>query len=125
MRIKDNSTLIMGKISTNAEQGIRQASERAIEMVKEKILYGYNEPHGKDGHTEIVDTGALYDSIRAETKRVSQNAFSFEVGTDLPYAVYVHEGTHKLRGRAFIRDAMIEGAEELNDIIGNDLRKGF
>lgn len=125
MRFKDNSTLILNKVSENSKRAIRDAGNRAVEMVKEKILYGYNEPHGKNGHTEIVDTGALYDSIRAEAKRVSQNAYSVDVGTDLPYAKYVHEGTHKLRGRAFIRDAMIEGAEELNDIIGKDLRKGF
>lgn len=94
-------------------------------MVKEKILYGYNEPHGNDGHTEIVDTGALYDSIRSESKRISQNAYSVDVGTDLPYAKYVHECTHKLRGRAFIRDAIRDGADELREIIGNDLQKGL
>ena len=75
MRFKDNSTLILNKVSENSKRAIRAAGNRAVEMVKEKILYGYNEPHGNDGHTEIVDTGALYDSIRAETKRVSQNAY--------------------------------------------------
>lgn len=60
MRFKDNSTLILNKVSENSKRAIRAAGNRAVEMVKEKILYGYNEPHGNDGHTEIVDTGALY-----------------------------------------------------------------
>lgn len=125
MRFKDNSTLILNKVSENSKRAIRAAGNRAVEMVKEKILCGYNEPHGNDGHTEIVDTGALYDSIRSESKRISQNAYSVDVGTDLPYAKYVHEGTHKLRGRAFIRDAIRDGADELREIIGNDLQKGL
>lgn len=125
MRFKDNSTLILNKVSENSKRAIRAAGNRAVEMVKEKILYGYNEPHGNDGHTEIVDTGALYDSIRSESKRISQNAYSVDVGTDLPYAKYVHEGTRKLRGRAFIRDAIRDGADELREIIGNDLQKGL
>lgn len=122
---KDNSTLILRQLDNNAKRAIEQAKNRAVEMVQGKILYGYHDPHGADGHTEIVETGKLFDSIKAESKRVSSNAYSFEVGTDVPYAVFVHDGTYKLKGRPFIRDGLMDGADELKAIFGDNLKAGL
>jgi hypothetical protein len=77
------------------------------------MLYGYKDPHGKDGHTEIVETGKLFDSIKGEVKRVSQNAYTVTIGTDVKYAIYVHNGTYKLKARRFITDGIMRAQKDM------------
>ena len=52
--------------------------DESIEWVQEQMLYGYHDPHGPDGHTEIYDTGYMAEkSLKSEVKRDSQNAYIF------------------------------------------------
>jgi HK97 gp10 family phage protein len=95
------------------------------QAVEEKILYGYKDVHGNPPHTEIVDTGRLFDSIDADVRRESQNAFTVSVGANTPYAIYVHEGTYKLKGRAFITDAVTGKSGEVQSILAGELPKGI
>lgn len=96
----------------------------AVEAVQSKMLYGYHDVHGlpDNPHTEILDTGTLFDSITASIVRVSQNTFTVSVGTTVPYAIYVHEGTSKLKGRPFITDAMAESSKSIESAIVRTLR---
>lgn len=89
------------------------------------MLYGYHTPHGKDGHTEIVDTGALFDSIEAETKKSSMNAYTTNVGSSLKYASYVHDGTSKLQGRPFISDGIMAASDKWKDTLAAILPEGI
>lgn len=109
----DNSAAVLRKMISATDSAAAELAEDLVEAVQEKILYGYNDPHGADGHTEIVDTGRLFDSIDAEVKRVSQNTADIRVGAtgETPYAVFVHNGTRKLKGRPFIRDG-VQGQKE-------------
>lgn len=112
---KDNSVEVMRRLSHAIDGAAQTVEADLVEAVQEKILYGYKEPHGADGHTEIVDTGRLFDSIQAEVKRVSQNTVDVTVGStgSTPYAVYVHNGTRKLKGRPFITDAINESRPDI------------
>ena len=109
----DNSAAVLRRMITATDSAAAELAEDLVEAVQEKILYGYHDPHGADGHTEIVDTGRLFDSIDAEVKRVSQNTADIRVGAtgETPYAVFVHNGTRKLKGRPFIRDG-VQGQKE-------------
>ena len=124
-RFVDNSAIVLRQMGTNCRQTMQDAAALLVEAVQEKILYGYNEPHGRPPHTEIVDTGRLFDSIDAQVKRDSQNAYSVAVGADTPYARYVHEGTSKLHGRPFIRDAVMDSQNDLRDLLSTGLAAGF
>ena len=121
----DDSAVVLKKIGTNSKEAMEAAGELLVEAVQSKMLYGYHDWHGNPPHTEIVDTGALFDSIRASIKRDSQNAYSVTVGSDLPYASYVHDGTSKLKGRPFIRDAVFEAQPKIYDILGGNISQGF
>lgn len=107
---KDNSVEILKRMRGALGDSAEEVKEILVEAVQEKILYGYHDRHGSDGHTEIVDTGRLFDSIKADVKRESQNTYTVTVGAtgDTPYAIYVHQGTRKLKGRPFIRDGIEE-----------------
>lgn len=121
----DNSDFVLRKLASNAQAAMEQVGEMLVEAVQGKILYGYSDVHGNPPHTEIVDTGALFDSIEADASRASQNTFSTAVGTDVPYAGYVHNGTSKLKGRAFITDAVMESKDEVQAILSGKLPEGL
>lgn len=125
MVFKDNSAVVLRKIGTNSQTAMDNAASMLVEAVQEKMLYGYHTLHGKPPHTEIVDTGRLFESIQAAVKRDSQNAFSVDVGTDVEYAQYVHDGTSRVESRPFIRDGVLGKQNELKELLSTDLSAGF
>lgn len=124
---KHNLDLVLRTIRDNNAEAAAKAAEIAVESVQMKMLYGYKDVHGlpDNPHTEIVDTGKLFDSITAQVKKTSSNTVSVEVGTDVPYAKFVHDGTRKLKGRPFIRDGLDAAKEDLEDAIGTAWKRGF
>lgn len=122
---QDNSDIVLRKVGTNSRSAMDKAAEIMVESIQEKILYGYHDVHGNPPHTEIVDTGRLFDSIKAQVRRTSQNAYATEAGTDVPYAIYVHDGTRKLKGRPFITDGILAAQPELKKILSEELKQGF
>lgn len=121
---------VFKQLDENAKRCMPQIAQAAVESVQEQMLYGYHTPHGPDGHTEIVDTGALFDSITADVQQASQNAYSVNVGVPAgtppaAYVGYVHDGTYKLQGRPFLRDGVYSSAEKQEEIYQKELPNGF
>lgn len=145
VKFKSNLDLVLRTIRDNNGEAAEKEAEIAVESVQYKILYGYNELHGRPPHTEIVDTGALYDSIQADIRKSSQNVVSVEVGTNLHYAKYVHDGYTqpaglifkgkdgnwyttkggRIKGRPFITDGLDDAKEDLIDAVGEAWKRGF
>ena len=125
VRFVDNSDIILRKVANNCQGAMEQVGELLVEAVQGKILYGYHDVHGNPPHTEIVDTGALFDSIGADVSRASQNAFGVSVGAGVSYAQYVHDGTHKLKGRPFLTDGVMESLQEVQSILAGEIPKGI
>lgn len=119
---KDNTELILNALASATAEGAQKMADCAVESVQYQILYGYKDPHGKDGHTEIVDTGALFDSIKGDVKRQSQNLYTITVGTDRKYAVYVHNGTRYLKARRFITDGINKARGDMEDILRAEMK---
>ena len=125
--VTNNVDLIVAQIAENAKAAMEAAGVIGVEAVQNQMLYGYGIPHGPDGHTEIVDTGRLFDSITAETSRSSQNLVSVAVGTGVSYAGYVHNGTYKMTARPFIRDAIMnpDTQERMMSVITSQIGQGI
>ena len=119
---KDNTELILNALASATAEGAQKMADCAVESVQYQILYGYKDPHGEDGHTEIVDTGALFDSIKGDVQRQSQNLYTITVGTDRPYAVYVHNGTRYLKARRFITDGINRARGDMEDILRDEMK---
>ena len=119
---KDNTEIVLNALASATKDGAQKMADTAVESVQYQILYGYKDPHGKDGHTEIVDTGALFDSIKGDVKRKSQNLYTITVGTDRPYAVYVHNGTRYLKARRFITDGINRARGDMEDILRDEMK---
>ena len=86
---------------------------KAVGLTVEKMVSGYGAP--------IWDTGTLMRSITFE-KVGGEDAIL--VGSPVEYAGYVHDGTSKMAGRPFLRDAIFEGADALKAVAQNELGKG-
>ena len=117
VKFKSEVNIVRSKVTDALESAASELKEKSIEWVQEKMLYGYSDPHGQDGHTEIVDTGATFDSVDADTQRNSQDSYTVKAGVQTDYAVYVHNGTRKLKGRPFLRDAMMEHVSDIESIM--------
>lgn len=117
VKFKSEVNIVRSKVTDALESASNELKEKSIEWVQEKMLYGYSDPHGPDGHTEIVDTGATFESVDADTQRNSQDSYTVKAGVQTDYAVYVHNGTRKLKGRPFLRDAMMEHVSDIETIM--------
>ena len=125
VRFEDHSTEVLRRVQGNLKKAAIDVGDIARDAVQMKMLYGYHDVHGNPPHTEIVDTGRLFDSIEGQVKAVNANVYQTSVGTDVPYAEYVHEGTYKLKGRPFITDGIMESREEIQTAIREALRHGM
>lgn len=129
-QLKDNRDLVFRQLDSNAGQTMDKLVEVLVEAVQEQMLYGYHTPHGKDGHTEIVDTGAMFDSITADWEKQSQNLYTLNVGVPagtVPagYVDFVHNGTNKLEPRPFITDGVLNAQEAIKEVCADNLPIGF
>lgn len=129
-KMVSNIPVVLQKLDANITAANENFVETLVESVQNKMMYGYHTPHGSDGHTEILDTGALFDSITAEAKKESQNLYGVSVGVaqgavPAKYVQYVHDGTYKLEGRPFIADGAMEAVEKLQETYAEYLPAGF
>lgn len=142
---KSNLDLVLKMMRANNKEAAEASAAIAVESVQERMLYGYKDLHGRPPHTEIVDTETLFDSIKGESKKVSQNVQTVSVGTSVPYAKYVHEGYTqpaglrfkgkdgnwyttkggKIKGRPFLRDGINAAKDDLKSAVGTAWKKGF
>lgn len=84
--------------------------QTALEMIglqaeKYAVLY----ISGDSGHPKRVDTGNLRDSIN---HRVVKEEEAVYVGTNVEYALAVHEGTIRMAPNRYLRDAATDHTDE-------------
>lgn len=65
-----------------------------------------------------VDTGRLRASIKADVKGLEAN-----IGTDVEYARFVHDGTYKMEARPFLYEAADGELEGIEDRIADDIAR--
>ena len=116
IKIVDNSSKVLRALNTQMGDAANEIKDTVIDSIMWQMLYGYNEPHGEDGHTEIYDTGALMQSLDAKVDNVFNSGIGINLGNnvsyrvtvsaDTEYASYVHQGTSTLHGRPFITDGI-------------------
>lgn len=65
-----------------------------------------------------VDTGRLKASIAADVRGLEAN-----IGTDVEYARFVHDGTYKMEARPFLFSAADDILEGIEDRIADDIAR--
>ena len=85
-----------------------------LELVLDAMNTGYGKP--------IYSTGDLQRSISFDVDAGKQTTIW---GSNLDYAIPVHEGTPSMLGRPFFIDGLLENKDMLQQIAADELKKGF
>lgn len=128
----DNSSYVLASFKRQMGQAKEEVKTEILDNILWQMFYGYSEPHGEDGHTEIYDTGALYQSIEVNdggnifasgpSATVGSYNWVVEASANTEYASYVHQGTYKLHGRPFITDGFNRATPNVKAIIAKHMK---
>ncbi len=113
MAFKSNKRAVQSRLRTNVFAALNAAGDKAVSLIRDNMEKGYGMP--------IRKTGALMADVHAGTPKND----SIEVGNSLYYAPYVHEGTSKMAGRPYNRDALMNGQDAIKEKIADELKRGF
>ena len=68
-----------------------------------------------------VDTGRLKNSI---TFQPNESEKAVYVGTNVEYAIYVHEGTSRMDPNRFLKNAVERNIDQIKTDVENELKNG-
>lgn len=103
---------ITARLERNAASALDSAGRTASALVREQLQSGYGAP--------VRDTGALMDSIAHAVE-----GDTVRIGSALPYAALVHDGTSRMPGRPFLADGILGGAEDIALAMAEALGQGL
>ena len=115
IRFDDYSHEVKARLEQNVKAALHAIGQKGVELTLGQMESGYGKP--------IRQTGDLMRDVSYEVDRSGEN--TVDVGNTLEYGKYVHDGTYKMRGRPYIRDALNEGGTALQNVAANALRDGF
>ena len=113
VKFNDNSALVLAQMRGNVDAALEALGIEGVGAVKEQMKSGYAKP--------VYDTGTLMGSIDHERSSESTE----DIGTNVEYATYVHEGTYKMKGWPYIRDGLTQAKDRLQKVTEDYLKKGF
>ena len=132
IQLNDHSEAVLEQMDANVERALTAMGIKAVGLIVRQMESGYTTPHKNrthgttsDGgtHTAIRETGDLMRDVSYEVG--NSGAGTVDVGNSLEYGVFIHEGTSRLESRPYIRDAMTNGAEELQRVASAYLKMGM
>ena len=132
IQLSDHAEAVLTQMDANVESALTAMGIKAVGLIVRQMESGYTTPHKNrthgttsDGgtHTAIRETGDLMRDVSYEVG--NSGAGTVDVGHSLEYGVFVHEGTSRLESRPYIRDALTNGAEELQRVASAYLKMGM
>lgn len=132
IQLNDHSDAVLAQMDANVERALTAMGIKAVGLIVRQMESGYTTPHKNrahgttsDGgtHTAIRETGDLMRDVSYEVG--NSGAGTVDVGNSLEYGVFIHEGTSRLESRPYIRDALTNGAEELQRVASAYLKMGM
>lgn len=132
IQLNDHAEAVLAQMDANEERALTAMGIKAVGLIVRQMESGYTTPHKNrthgttsDGgtHTAIRETGDLMRDVSYEVG--NSGAGTVDVGNSLEYGVFIHEGTSRLESRPYIRDALTNGAEELQRVASAYLKMGM
>lgn len=87
---------------------VQAMGEAAVACVRAQMLTGYERP--------IYRTGALHDNVT-----FTRDGSTVAIGSTLPYAPFVHDGTWRMPGRPYLADGILNNAASLRQAAARSL----
>lgn len=97
LTFRDNSNQVMAQLRKNVKAALTAMGTEAVGMIVDQMQMGYKKT--------IRQTGDLMRDVAYEVERSGEN--TVDVGNTLFYGPFVHEGTSRMAGRPYIRDALM------------------
>ena len=103
-------------MNSNASRATLAVGTKAVNLILWQMRQGYGDPIRKTGDLQR-DVSYL---VHSAEKKV-------DVGNTLEYGPPVHEGTRKMEGRPYMRDALLNGKNqtEIKETYKQYLKQGF
>ena len=115
IRFTDNSASVLSKVSGNVRAALTAMGTKGVGLTVDQMQSGYGRP--------IRQTGNLMRDVAYEVERSGKN--TVDIGNSLKYGPFVHEGTYKMAGRPYLRDALTKGRDALQQAAAAQLKQGF
>jgi HK97 gp10 family phage protein len=112
MSFTDNSGKVKDQVANNVKAALAAMGIEAAGLIVNQMERGYGSP--------IWQSGDLQRDVDSDPQGDVVN-----VGNSLEYAPFVHEGTSRMSGRPYIKDAIMNGKDRLKQVAENELKKGF
>jgi HK97 gp10 family phage protein len=112
MSFTDNSGKVKDQMAGNVKAALAAMGIEAVGLINQQMQSGYGSP--------IRQTGDLMRDVNSEVDGDRVN-----VGNSISYSTFVHEGTSRMGGRPYIKDAIMNGKDRLKQVAENELKKGF
>lgn len=115
VRFDDHSAEIKAQLARNVKTALTAIGQKGVELTLGQMESGYGKP--------IRQTGDLMRDVSFAVENSGPN--SVDVGNSLEYAPFVHDGTYKMAGRPYLRDAIMGGRGAIQSIAEQYLKQGF
>lgn len=117
VKVMDYSPQVIRQFEGNKRVALEALGVKAVELIQDGMDTLYGRP--------IWDTGRLRGNVHHVVENSGKD--TVDVGNDVDYAHFVHEGTYKMKARPYIRDSL-SGAwaqEQMRQTLIDYLTKGF
>ena len=115
VRFDDYSHEVKSRLEQNIKSALMAIGQKGVELTLGQMESGYGKP--------IRQTGDLMRDVQYEVERGGEN--TVDIGNSLEYAPFVHDGTYKIAGRHYLRDAIMSGRGAIQNIAEQYLKQGF
>ena len=113
VRFDDHSPEVKARLEQNIKAALLAIGQKGVELTLGQMESGYGKP--------IRQTGDLMRDVQYDMR--GEN--TVDIGNSLEYAPFVHDGTYKMAGRPYLRDAIIGGRGTIQSIAEQYLKQGF
>ena len=113
VKFDDHSPEAKAKLEQNVKAALYAIGQKGVELTLGQMESGYGKP--------IRQTGDLMRDVQYDMR--GENTVA--IGNSLEYAPFVHDGTYKMAGRPYLRDAIMGGRGAIQSIAEQYLKQGF
>ena len=110
----DNSPAVLAQIKSNTARALTAVGIEAVGITVDYMSTHY--------YRDIHQSGDLKRSI---SHKVDLGNKSVDIGTNMEYAPWVHDGTRRMVARPFLRDAIMDNTDIWQEIMAEYLSEGF
>lgn len=106
------------KFTDNSDKVLEALHAAVLDALEKTGQFVQGEAQGR----APVDTGNLRDHIKYAVADDEQAVYIGTTAEEVPYAGYVELGTHKMRAQPFLKPAVADNAQQIRNIINEELK---